>query len=476
MNRQAFILCMRLYNSISGLPRYVRIPKPAQFSSNSRVSTCQSRPSTRISETPSGEGEAAEAGTSRPWLRQNDGIPINLGGADNQARRFDLVFLRDICTCPRCVDPSTSQKLFETAAIPRELRVQELRVVPDDNVEVTWSNDIPGFDNHSSTFSLESLRKSYNARIRFEAESILPEKVLWGRERMISKRIEVQYEDYLNTKEGLHNALNELEKHGIVFLKSVPSDPSTIEKIANRIGPLRNTFYGSTWDVRSVPSAKNVAYTSQDLGFHMDLLYMASPPGLQILHSIKASREGGESLFSDGFRAISKMDGEQLRPLLLYPVTYRYKNDGHWYQQTRPTIEGDSFELANNTRPKLAFLCIKGLRRYGEAAINWSPPFQGPFEDDLDKPYAPGFRTSTLRSYIRSAKLFKDLIEAEDAIYETKMKEGTCVIFDNRRILHARKAFDGEAGERWLRGAYVDKDPFKSRLRVLNEEVGRPKV
>ena len=411
---------------------------------------------------------------SRLSLRRNDGIPINLGDPGDQPRRFDLVFLRDICTCSSCVDPSTSQKLFETADIPRGLKVREFHTLPDGNMTVKWYNDIPGFDDHTSTYSLDLLRESYDARIRFQTVSVLSKKVLWGSRRLKEKRKEVQYDDYINTKEGLHRTLNELERHGIVFLNSVPSDPSTIEAIAHRIGPLRNTFYGSTWDVRSVPSAKNVAYTSQDLGFHMDLLYMANPPGLQILHSIKASRQGGESLFSDGFRALSKMDGGQLRPLFHYPVTYRYKNDGHWYQQTRPTIEGDIAELANSLITRSSFRSLPDQRAYGEAVINWSPPFQGPFEDDLNKPYAADFKTSTLRSYIHSARIFKDFIEAEDAVYETKMEGGTCVIFDNRRVLHARKAFDSEAGERWLRGAYVDKDPFKSRLRVLNKELGTP--
>ena len=411
---------------------------------------------------------------SRLSLRRNDGIAINLGGPGDQPRRFDLVFLRDICTCSSCVDPSTRQKLFETADIPRGLKVRDFQTLPDGNVMVEWYNDIPGFDNHTSTYSLDLLRKSYDARVRFQTVSVLPRKVLWGSKRLKEKRKEVQYNDYINTKEGLHRTLNELERHGIVFLNSVPSDPSTIETIAHRIGPLRNTFYGLTWDVRSVPAAKNVAYTSQDLGFHMDLLYMANPPGLQILHSIKASRQGGESLFSDGFRALSKMDSSQLHPLFHYPVTYRYKNDGHWYQQTRPTIEGDIAELANNVLPRSPFPSFPDQRTYGEAVINWSPPFQGPFEDDLDKPYAAGFKVSTLRSYIYSARIFKDFIEAEDAVYKTKMEGGTCVIFDNRRVLHARTAFDSGSGERWLRGAYVDKDPFKSRLRVLNKELGTP--
>ena len=54
------------------------------------------------------------------------------------------------------------------------------------------------------------------------------------------------------------------------------------------------------------------------------------------------------------------------------------------------------------------------------------------------------------------------------------MGPGECVIFDNRRVLHARKRFEvGDLGkERWLRGAYLDKDPFVSRMRVLGGKFG----
>lgn len=67
----------------------------------------------------------------------------------------------------------------------------------------------------------------------------------------------------------------------------------------------------------------------------------------------------------------------------------------------------------------------------------------------------------------------KQELEADEAVYETKLEPGTAVIFDNRRIVHARKAFENTEGERWLRGAYVDGDVFESRLRVLTEEAAK---
>ncbi|MCJ1388026.1 hypothetical protein MMC18_000870 [Xylographa bjoerkii] len=392
----------------------------------------------------------------------------------NSTIQVEKLFLRDACSCPRCVDPSTSQKLFETADIPLSIELESHRYLSDGSIEIQWQNDISGYYPHTSTFSPKFFAKNYNDRARVLDSHEFPRRVSWNKNLITMKHRTFPYREYLESMDTIHEALNHLHCYGILFLNSVPSEISAIERIANRIGPLRNTFYGPTWDVRSVPSAKNVAYTSQNLGFHMDLLYMASPPGLQILHTMTASTQGGESLFSDGLNAcyrMSKEAPENLASLYNFQVTYRYKNDGHWYQQDRTTLcYPIEFDASGSEIPDLTG---------HEQEINWSPPFQGPFKrgigmKDISRNEEPDSELSALRIYLKAAKAFKTFLEAEDTVFETKMEEGTCVIFDNRRILHARKSFNSDS-ERWLRGAYVDKDPLKSRLRVMNEQLGIPK-
>jgi gamma-butyrobetaine dioxygenase len=50
-----------------------------------------------------------------------------------------------------------------------------------------------------------------------------------------------------------------------------------------------------------------------------------------------------------------------------------------------------------------------------------------------------------------------------------KLQSGDMVVFDNRRVMHGRDAFDASIGRRQLRGCYVDRTEFQSRLRVLGE-------
>ena len=48
------------------------------------------------------------------------------------------------------------------------------------------------------------------------------------------------------------------------------------------------------------------------------------------------------------------------------------------------------------------------------------------------------------------------------------MGAGDLFSFNNRRVLHGRKAFDMNSGNRHLQGYYIDRDEIESRLNFLN--------
>lgn len=118
----------------------------------------------------------------------------------------------------------------------------------------------------------------------------------------------------------------------------------------------------------------------------------------------------------------------------------------------------------NNLSPKKAGLTWN----HHFHTVNWSPPFQGPFLWDVGQQTTDIANVSQLRNYVKIAQVFRDVIEDPENVFETKMDEGTCVVFDNRRIVHARRAFTAEGGERWLKGCYVDVNSFRSRLRSFD--------
>lgn len=199
---------------------------------------------------------------SRPYLHAQ----VNWKGFRGP---FDAVFLRDCCSCDRCVDPSTTQKTFDTADISPIIQPRSLETKIDGSVRITWEHDLPGFEDHVSVYDSSFSKRNHLLQSRLEATSNqLDQPRVWTRYTTRHK-LDVDYDSYMNAPSTFLSSLQHLHLHGILFIRSIPPSSDAVTSIAERIGPLKNTFYGSTWDVRSVPSAKNVAYTSSSLGFHM---------------------------------------------------------------------------------------------------------------------------------------------------------------------------------------------------------------
>jgi len=72
---------------------------------------------------------------------------------------------------------------------------------------------------------------------------------------------------------------------------------------------------------------------------------MKYPPGFQLLHCIRASDQGGKSIFADSFYAaqvLYKTSPKDFEALCTFPVTYRYNKNGNYYTDTKVTIELDT--------------------------------------------------------------------------------------------------------------------------------------
>ncbi|KAF2427592.1 Clavaminate synthase-like protein [Tothia fuscella] len=384
---------------------------------------------------------------------------------DGKTATFDSIFLRDSCKCPVCVNPSSTQKTFQTADIPASIEgscqvTSELDEM--DLALINWKNDISGYpEGHQTALPLDFLRESLRLENNHQTrQHIIPQRAFWESKMMNRDIAFLDYDSYMKSEKTLYQALKLIYTHGLVFIKNVPDttagdNAQSVTSVVERIGSLRETFYGRTWDVKSVPNAKNVAYTNVYLGLHMDLCYMDNTPHLQFLHSMRARAPGGESMFSDSFYAAEKMRQEApelFEALRTFDVTYHYFNDGMAYRQIRPTVE--LVDMGDPTSP------IK--------LINWSPPFQGPFTHDIGTKDGG----KALKVYHAAAQMFDQLTNDTANMYEYRMNEGDCVIFDNRRVLHARRAFEAAKGERWLKGAYMDRDVYASKLAVLGEMYG----
>jgi alpha-ketoglutarate-dependent taurine dioxygenase len=365
---------------------------------------------------------------------------------------FHPAYLRDACPCPRCINPSSRQKNFRTTDIPENIRASSVEHSDNGDIKITWENDIPGFgEDHISIFSkkffeVHTNRRSYNEDIH---NNLLVK--TWGKRSITATLRFITYDQWIQDDAALRQGLLALNKLGLLIIRDVPASETAVEELAYKIGPIRDTFYGRTWDVKSVPKAKNVAYTHQYLGLHMDLMYMADPPGFQFLHCLKNNAKGGESIFSDGFNAAGRISDDDFKELVSSYIPYHYRNAGeHYYHYHNVLrISPESWRIAKHG----------GFRPIPQF-VNYSPPFQANFnyvQDDQKK----------FAAVLKSLRNFVSELESPQAMYEYKLRPGECVIFNNRRVLHGRKQFEVSKGERLLKGTYVDTDAFQSRLRVL---------
>lgn len=403
-------------------------------------------------------------------------VPIDIDGV---AQRISSVILRDHCHCERCVDPSSKQRHFSTAEIPANIQGHVV-ASNDDEFTIRWMNDVPGVGvDHHTTLPLSDLRRYVNTG-GFHETAKKPEKTYWNEEAFVGSGTDMPYEAYMQDDSMLHAALAKLHTHGLLFLTGVPESEESVARIAERIGPLKNSFYGLTWDVRSVPQAINVAYTSQELGFHMDLLYMQYPPQLQFLHCMRSSAKGGASLFTDSFRAcreLGQADRAAFQVLASVPTAFHYDHpESHLYRRLR-TVFHCKDGKAGPGQLTTTDIAEKDFLHW----VNWSPPFQAPFRNEGGGSWSSRDETrpiekanSAMARWHDAAAKFNHLVHSPAGIHERMMKGGECVMFDNRRVLHARTAFDvGDAGkERWFRGAYVDDDAYASKWRVLAGRFG----
>ncbi|KAK0273983.1 hypothetical protein LTS00_015625 [Friedmanniomyces endolithicus] len=374
--------------------------------------------------------------------------------------------------------------------IPHNIQASRNPTTEQEEIRLQWTNDVAGYDGeHESTFGADLLRRTAGTLDSVPAVAPLPKRVHWSAAQQAADVPDVAYEAYMSDDSTLHQALLTLHTHGLLFLTSVPENEASVSSIVERIGPLKNTFYGSTWDVRSVPNAKNVAYTAQDLGFHMDLLYMQQPPRLQFLHCIRSSPEGGASLFTDSMRAAKDLihqDHKAFGRLAFLRMGFHYNHPEEYYHYAHPTI---SLQLPGGFKTTAAaleqlegdnlspgsLLDVKQELIDSVRSVAWAPPLQSPFHGTAAFGFKPDLRrlNQNLQRWRWAAQKFSAHIHKPDGILERMMKPGECVIFDNQRILHARRAFEvQDAGkERWLRGAYLDSDPYHSKLRVLGRKL-----
>lgn len=243
---------------------------------------------------------------------------------------------------------------------------------------------------------------------------------------------------------ALFAATRDLIELGFVLIHATPTDPRAILDIARRFGFVRETNFGSYFEVYSRPDSNDLAYRPVALGPHTDNPYRTPVPGLQLLHCLQNETSGGLSTLVDSLAVAQQLQQEDPEGFALLgrvPVRFEYRDATTQLVAVKPMIELDGTGQM--------------------IGVHYSPRL-----DDI-----PLMSDADTRRYHRARKRFGQLFE--DPRYELRFKldPGQLMMFDNNRVLHGRTAFDPSEGHRQLQGCYIDRDGPRSLYRVLKRRL-----
>ena len=216
---------------------------------------------------------------------------VRITWPDGQSARFPFLWLRD--NCPSGFHPQTDERVFDLLSVPIDLAPAS--VERDGEVlSIAWCGS-----NHVSRFQLDWLR-SHRPGQRLEDAADVPAEI-WRGDLSAGDRPTAGAEALLTDDGQLLAWAIATKRYGLGFVNGLPDDPEAGMRVAERIGFLRETNFGRTFEVVSKPDPNNLAYTAHALPLHTDLTNQELPPGFQFLHAIANDAEGGGSLFCDGF-------------------------------------------------------------------------------------------------------------------------------------------------------------------------------
>ncbi|WP_338496976.1 gamma-butyrobetaine dioxygenase [Pseudomonas sp. WP18] len=352
--------------------------------------------------------------------------------ADGRVSPFHHQWLRDNCPCPQCVYSVTREQVLEIVDVPEDL-------TPD----TTWLDDegclcVGWQDGHQSRFDPGWLRAhAYDEPSRAERLASKPQRRLWQHDLPLPV---FDYQAVMEDADALLQWLLAVRDIGLTQVRGVPTEPGSLQRLAQRISFIRESNFGVLFNVQSKADADSNAYTAFNLPLHSDLPTRELQPGLQFLHCLVNDAQGGESIFVDGFavaEALRQEAPDDFEALCRIPVEFRNKDRHSDYRCLAPIIALDALGHV--------------------AEIRMANFLRGPFDTSAEQ--MPGL----YRAYRRLIALTRE----PRLRLVRRLEPGQLWCFDNRRTLHARNAFDPATGARHFQGCYVDRDELLSRIRVL---------
>jgi len=354
-------------------------------------------------------------------------VPLSSGPA-----YFNYCWLRE--ACPSCIDVQTRERIFDVASLPDLPRAKSARIEAAALV-IEWQAET-----QISEIPL-SLLESVATNGREADPADLPRN-LWFSDHG-PRFTRVPQQAVLDDPDARAQLTRALIEDGIAIVTGMATDDDSLPRLVNAIGPITPSAEGLFFDVRVEIAPTNLAFTAGPLEMHTDLPGEEAAPGVQFLHCIENTVEGGLSLFLDGAavaEALRKEDPEAFRLLADNKIPFFYRHDNWDYRAHQRVIETDP-----------------------EGRVTGVTISQH-LQDTMDLPQ------DLLDTYYPAFIKFLKMMQEDRFLLRFRSEAGNCVIFDNHRIVHGREGYVADSGKRHLRGCYTDRGALRSTYRVLAKQ------
>ncbi|MBT3830363.1 MAG: DUF971 domain-containing protein [Gammaproteobacteria bacterium] len=357
---------------------------------------------------------------------------------DGKISHYPFVWLREYSPDAGTFNDITREQNIAVTDLPDKLNISSTEIGADGSVIVNWQPE-----NLDSRYHPGWLRAHCpsNPKPNFE----LPKRTLWTATRTAaSQTFPPTFSGaQIDTDKEFSEWLGALHSSGVAVITDLPIAPEALEKVVDRIGPIRTSNFGRIFDVELKAETNSNAYTSQPLRAHTDLATREYQPGLQFFFCMENSVSGGETILTDGLAVAEKIrtdHPDEYAFLTEQPIPFVNTDRDSEYRYEVPILETD---------------------HHGDiTTVRFTYWLRAPMTGDL----------ATLDNLYSALRLFHHYADHEDYQLRFPLKPGDLIGVDNRRVLHGRTGFAPDAGHRWLRGCYMEREELESRLRVLDRQ------
>ena len=352
---------------------------------------------------------------------------------DGNVVTYPTIWLRD--NCPSGLHPQTHERMLDLLLLEETPELRSAEAGDEDLV-------LHYVDGHDSRMPLTLLKANCPGIPAKDPADVV--RAHWRADLTSAGIPRYSGPQILEDNQVLDAWMRATAKFGLTIVDGLGSDSAAGIAVAERIGFLRKTNFGTTFEVVSMPDPNNLAYTPISLPLHSDLPNQEVPPGFQFLHCLANEAKGGGSIFADGFAIANDLranDPEAFHLLCKVPIPFRFHDRDYDIQVREPVITLDHEQRL--------------------AEIRYNAHIAAIFDMPAD----------IMPAYYRAYRAYMRLTRDPKYRLSFKLESGEMVVFDNRRVLHGREAFDPSTGHRHLHGCYVDRGEFLSRLRVLARHI-----